>query len=468
MRPLGRPVRAGGAGGAGGRDGVGAVRAADGQLVGRSVGPEREPERGQVGAGQVVRLHPVAAAGRGGVDALDPVEVHRDVADVAREADARAVRGCGEALGGAGAVEDHGVDPVVPLDGVAAVAGVPGEAVVAGAEERAVVALVAVGRVVAVAAEEGLGRGAAGQRVVVGSAVGRERERGGRQAGRGDAVEAREGVDDQLVAPGLGARQRERGGDAGHGRAAVRAGHVDRVVELRAVDDRAVGRRVGVAEVGGDGLERGAGEVVGRERVGACERPDVDLLERAEVERDAADVAHQPRAQLVGRKPERLVRAGAVEGERVAAGRAVDRVAPVAGVPVEAIVPGAEPAGVVAAPAVDEVVAVARDQPLGAAAAQQGVAAAAALEGGPRLLGEDDPGLVDPDAVVAGAGAHADPVEAAALREEVGRAVVADVDLELARPGAQCEPVARAVAGDGERPLLDRDGVRRVGRVGGQ
>ena len=52
--------------------------------------PSREPERGQVGARDVEGRQRVAAADRRGVDPLDVVEVHRDVPDVAGEADAGA------------------------------------------------------------------------------------------------------------------------------------------------------------------------------------------------------------------------------------------------------------------------------------------------------------------------------------------------------------------------------------------
>ena len=234
-------------------------------------------------------------------------------------------------------------------------------------------------------------RGAARQRVVLGAAVGGERERARLQALRGHAVEAGQRVDLKLVAPGLGARERERDGDADHAGAAVGAGHVDRVVELTAVDDDAVGRAVGAAEVARDGLERGARELVGGQRVGAAARADVDLLERAEAHHDAADVADEAHARPVGREPERLVGARAVEGQRVAAVRARDRVVAVTRVPLEAVVAGAEVGAVVAAVAVDDVVAVAGEQPLGAAAAQQRVGAAAARDRDRRPAREGDP-----------------------------------------------------------------------------
>ena len=100
------------------------------------VGAERDAERGQVGAADVVGDEPVSAAERGRVDPLDVVEVHQDVADVAGEAHAPAVRRHVEDLRHARAVEGQRVGAALALDRVAAVARVPDEAVVAGAEER--------------------------------------------------------------------------------------------------------------------------------------------------------------------------------------------------------------------------------------------------------------------------------------------------------------------------------------------
>ena len=103
--------------------------------------------------------------------ALDAVEVHRDVADVAGEADAAAVGREVDLLVDVGAVEEHRVGAVLALDGVAAVAGVPDEGVVAGADERRVVAAAAVDDVVAVAADQDVVAVAAGDGVVARAAV---------------------------------------------------------------------------------------------------------------------------------------------------------------------------------------------------------------------------------------------------------------------------------------------------------
>ena len=67
---------------------------------------------------------------------LDVVEVHRDVGDVAEEADPPAVGGDVDVLGDVGAVEQHPVEAGLALEGVVVVAGVPDEDVVAGAHQR--------------------------------------------------------------------------------------------------------------------------------------------------------------------------------------------------------------------------------------------------------------------------------------------------------------------------------------------
>ena len=129
--------------------------------------------------------------------ALDVVEVHDDVADVAGEAHALAVgRGVEDLVDGA-AVEQHRVGAVLALDGVAAVARIPLEDVVAGAQEGDVVALLAVDEVVAVAAEQQVGAVAAEDRVVARAAVDGDLDQGGQVAGGGEAVVAAVGVEDE-------------------------------------------------------------------------------------------------------------------------------------------------------------------------------------------------------------------------------------------------------------------------------
>src|SRR5207253_88166 len=95
---LGR--EAGDAGGrdavSGRRDRIGAGRAVDDDLVLSAVidpagSAEVGVNGGRVGALEVVDREAVNAAERRGRDVLDAVEVHHDVADVPREADAAAV-----------------------------------------------------------------------------------------------------------------------------------------------------------------------------------------------------------------------------------------------------------------------------------------------------------------------------------------------------------------------------------------
>ena len=91
-----------------------------------------------VGAGEVVDGDRVGAAEGVEADAVDVVEIHDDVGDVAGEPDPAAVGGDLDDLADVAAEEVEQVVAALALDGVVAVAGVPLEAVVAGAEERAV------------------------------------------------------------------------------------------------------------------------------------------------------------------------------------------------------------------------------------------------------------------------------------------------------------------------------------------
>ncbi len=111
--------------------------------------------------------------------------------------------------------------------------------------------------VVAGAADQGVVARAADQDVVAVAAVGRERDRAGRQARGVHHVVAGQGVDRQPVVGGLGARDVHLGGQAEHGDAARVAGDGDHVVAVGAVDDdgvglavaRAAARRAGQVEV---------------------------------------------------------------------------------------------------------------------------------------------------------------------------------------------------------------------------
>ena len=151
-----------------------------------------------VGPAQVVDGDGVDAAQRIDVDALDVVEVHDDVAEIAGEADASAVGRDLEDFSPAAAVEEQRVGAVLALDDVAAVAGIPLEDVVAGAEEGGVVALLAVDEIVAVAAEEDVDAVAAENGVVAGAAVDRQFDEGSQIAGGAEAVVAAVHVEDEI------------------------------------------------------------------------------------------------------------------------------------------------------------------------------------------------------------------------------------------------------------------------------
>ena len=154
-----------------------------------------------------------------------------------------------------------------------------------------------------------------------------------------------------------------------------------------------------------------------------------------------------------------LAASGAVEEERVRAALSLDDVAAVAGVPDERVVAGAEEPDVGAAVAVDAVVLRAAEERLGAGAAEQRVVAVLAVHRGRLRVREDAVRFVHPDAVVAAARVDDDPVERAAVEAEVGRAVVPDVDLQRRgnpRLQPECELVARSVAGERQRAVVDR------------
>jgi hypothetical protein len=82
--------------------------------------------------------------------------------------------------------------------------------------------------------------------------------------------------------------------------------------------------------------------------VGIAQRIDVDTHDIVEVHDDVAEVAGEERAPTVGRDLEDLSPAGAVEQQGVGAVLALDRIAAVAGIPLEHVVPGAEQGDVVA------------------------------------------------------------------------------------------------------------------------
>ena len=141
-----------------------------------------------------------------------------------------------------------------------------------------------------------------------------------------------------------------------------------------------------------------------------------------------------------GRGGHDLVGAEPVEDHGVEAAPALDDVGAVALVPDEGVVALVEKGRVGALIAVDKVVAATADEDLRATSAGERVVAVPAVD--PCRLGgrEHAVGLVDPDGVGAIAGRDVDGLERAAVEREVGRAIVADVDLEEVRiAGAQAE-----------------------------
>ena len=208
---------------------------------------------------------------------------------------------------------------------------------------------------------------AADDLVIAGAAIDREVDLAGLEGGGVDGVVAGEAVDRERVEGALGAGERHlrRQSVDHHARAA--AGDRDGVVAGRAVDDHVVRRPVTLAaahrarQVDVDLLGVGSGEVVDRDRVGAAQGVDLDVLDTVEVHGDVGDVAEQPHPAAIGRDVHVLGDVCAVEHQRIGAGLALDDVAAVAGVPGERIVAVAEESRVGAATADHGVVAVTAD-----------------------------------------------------------------------------------------------------------
>ena len=115
--------------------------------------------------------------------------------------------------------------------------------------------------------------------------------------------------------------------------------------------------------------------------------------------------------------------------------RPSDGVAAVARIPDERVVAGAQERQVVAPVPVDRVVSVAAEQQLRSGASGEVVVSVPTVERRRDAVGEGAVGLVDPDEVVAAPGVDGDPPDVLAPDLEVGRAVVAEVDLEDGRAG---------------------------------
>ena len=258
-------------------------------------GGQVEVELGHVGAGQVVDDGGVGAAEGVEVDAFDVVEVHRDVGDVAEEADPPAVGGHVDVLGDVGAVEQHPVEAGLALEGVVVIAGVPDEDVVAGAHQGLVVAVATVDQIVALAPEDDVDAEPTVHRQL--DAVGFER------AGVDDVV-APEAVQRQAVVGLLRGEDVHRRLQTEDVDPAGVAGGAEHVGAVGPVDgDRvggAVAATVGTAQVGPDRHHVGSAEVTDDDVVGAAERPEVDAFDIVEVHGDVGDVAEEPDPAAVG------------------------------------------------------------------------------------------------------------------------------------------------------------------------
>ncbi len=232
---------------------------------------------------------------------------------------------------------------------------------------------------------------------------------------------------------------RDERGQTGDRDSGLVPAHRDVVVPVGAADRDAVGRAVGdgsaegACEVDVDGLDAGTAQVVDRDGVGAAEGVEVDGLETGRVHRDIPEITHELEPVATCRQLDFLGRAGSVEDHRVVAGAAVERVAAVARIPDERVVAWAEIGLVVAAVAVDRVVAGAAEQRLGSLAAGNRVVTGPAVDPRRDAVGEGAVGVVDPHVIVAGAGVDRDPGNLRAREAEVGCPVVAEVDLKDGR-----------------------------------
>src|SRR5262249_48330755 len=132
-------------------------------------------------------------------------------------------------------------------------------------------------------------------------------------------------LDDELVVGPFGTGDVHNGVQAGDGVAGARAGHLDLVGPVGAVDDHGVGRAVADAaardrrQVEVDRGHVGAAQVADVDGVGAAQGGEVDLLDAVEVHGDGGDVAGEAHPVAVGRDVDLLRDVGAVELQGVVA-----------------------------------------------------------------------------------------------------------------------------------------------------
>ncbi len=262
--------------GAGDGDVVVALGALDLHAVGFSGRLQAGVELLDVGPAHVADPVEVGAGAGHGVDDLDAVEVHDDVADVTREASAAAVRRELEPLGVARAEEEQPVASArAAADDVAAVPGRPPHAAAeaaAGVDE--VVSAARLDAVEVVAAEHDVVARPAEDAVEAVAAV----ERDLHQIGRGaQQIVAAEAVHPHLVGPLRLLDLHECRPEHDH----VGCDAEDQVLLLLvgSVGGDAVDRPVGAAEPGEDLERAGLREVVDGEAAGAGAELDVDPLD---------------------------------------------------------------------------------------------------------------------------------------------------------------------------------------------
>jgi hypothetical protein len=216
-------------------------------------------------------------------------------------------------------------------------------------------------------------------------------------------------------------------------------------------------------EIDVDAADVGPAQVVDRDRVGAAECVEVDVLDAAGIHGDVAEVAEEAQPVAVGRQIDVLGEAGAVEQHRIGAVLPLDRVASVARIPDERVVARAHQRQVVPAVAVDRVVPVPAEQRLPAGAAGERVVSVSAGEERRDRIREDPIALVDAEGVVTTASVDDDRADLPPLEAEVGGTVVADVDLDgtrIAGPQAQRDLVVRVRADDGQETEPELRGRR--------
>ncbi len=207
----------------------------------------------------------------------------------------------------------------------------------------------------------------------------------------------------------------------------VAVDEADHVVAGGGVDRHRVGLAiagVGVtdAQIDGDQLHVGAGEIVDHDLVGAVLQREIDALDTVEVHGDATgigDVAGEKRMPALGRDADALVVAvGAVEHERVEALLAIDHIAAVgvsadARIPDERVVAGTEQRMVVTLAAGDDVVAVAAEEKVVAVAARDEIVAGTTVDG---QVQERRQAVSSGDDVVAAIGVDDDVLESSRRR----------------------------------------------------